>query len=255
MPQIDKIETVLRNFIQELNTNKKYKLIPANPEKRKDANDYDCNIYNEISFQHELGKYIEEKLENEGYKVFYEKNMYDTIEEREEKGWVKKEADIVIINKNNNEKYAIELKFSKGENARTSVVLYDYIKDIRFMELVKSENKFTNVYNFMIANSQKYYKYELNKNESKIKYNIYEMFRKETNNKNKRRYSIPQKPKEIEKYCRPTATKKKKEEKEFTLDRPYSGTWEMLFENDQDNDETKFQYRYILINHKNVENN
>ena len=166
MPQIDKIETVLRNFIQELNTNKKYKLIPANPEKRKDANDYDCNIYNEISFQHELGKYIEEKLENEGYKVFYEKNMYDTIEEREEKGWVKKEADIVIINKNNNEKYAIELKFSKGENARTSVVLYDYIKDIRFMELVKSENKFTNVYNFMIANSQKYYTYALEEAES-----------------------------------------------------------------------------------------
>ena len=252
MEKIDKIETVLRNFIRELNTNKKYKLIQAG---QKSADDYDCNIYNEISFQHELGKYIEEKLENKGYKVFYEKNMYDTIEERDEKDWVKKEADIVIINKNNNEKYAIELKFSKGENARTPVVLYDYVKDIRFMELVKSEKKFTNVYNFMIANSQKYYKYELNKDESKIKYNIYEMFRKETNDKNKRKYIIPQKPEEIEKYCRPTATKRKNKEIEFTLDKPYSGTWEMLLENDQDDDETKFQYRYILINHENIKNN
>ena len=29
----------------------------------------------------------------------------------------------------------------------------------------------------------------------------------------------------------------------------------MLFENEKDDDETVFQYRYILINHKNVENN
>ena len=70
MKRTDKIEMVLKEFIKELNNNKNYKLIPAG---QKSADDYDCNIYNEISFQHELGKYIEKKLENEGYKVLYEK--------------------------------------------------------------------------------------------------------------------------------------------------------------------------------------
>ena len=67
--------------------------------------------------------------------------------------------------------------------------------------------------------------------------------------KNKRKYSIPKKTEGMEKYCRPTGVKK---EKTFKLDKTYSGTWEMLYENEQDDDKTKFQYRYILINHKNI---
>ncbi len=240
---MDKIETLLRNFVSELNRGIEYKLISAG---EKSSNNYECNIYNEISLQHELGKYLEKKLQGQ-YKIFYEKNIYDTKEEAKKHQFVKKEIDIVIVNaKNENEKYAIELKFSKGENARTPENLYDYIKDIKFMETVKKVKNFTNVYNFIIANSQKYYKYELNKNESINGYNIYKMFRIETNDKNNREYNIPKKPEKVSYYCKPTG---KEKGIEFTLDKSYTGNWEVLLANEQDNIKKIFQYRYILINH------
>ncbi len=241
--ETDKIETIIENFIQELREEKKYKLISAG---HKSANDYECNIYNEISFQHELGKYIEDKLSKEGYKVFYEKNMYDTIKEKEEMErkqndvCVKKEVDIVIVRSDNEktEKYAIELKFSKGENARTPENLFDYIKDIKFMEFVKKEKEYTNVYNLIIANSQKYYDSKLNKKILKNKYNIYEMFRRDNG-----AYDIPVKPNEIEKYCNPTGSD---DGRKFMLDKSYSGKWETLLEKESNE---IFQYKYILINH------
>lgn len=248
--ETDKIETIIENFIQELKKGENYKLISAG---HKSANDYECNIYNEISFQHELGKYIEDKLSEEGYKVFYEKNIYDTKEEKEEMErkqddvCVKKEVDIVIVRNDNEkmEKYAIELKFSKGENARTPENLFDYIKDIKFMEFVKKEKEYTNVYNLMIANSQKYYNHKLNKKILKNKYNIYEMFRKDTGE-----YYIPKKPNKIEKYCNPTGSENSPK---FILDKTYSGKWEMLLEKESNE---IFQYKYILINHnKCIKNN
>lgn len=238
---MDKIEKILMNFIKELNDNIKYKLISPG---QHSFDNYECNIYNEISFQHELGKYFEDL----DYKVLYEKNMYDNKEEEHkvEHYWVKKEVDLVVIK--NNKKYAIELKFSKGENARTPENMYDFVKDIKFMEQVKEYRNFSNVYNFIIVNSQKYYKYELNKTELKIKYNIYEMFRRITKDKNNRLYNIPTKPEGMEKYCMPTGTE---EGTTFILDKPYQGKWKMLLQNEQDDNKKRFQYRYILINHKN----
>ena len=240
----DEIENILTDFIKELDNNTEYKLIPLPPDKTSCEN-YEYNIYNEISLQHELGKYIE----NLGYKVLYEKNMYDNKKKELEKDhdWVKKEVDLVIIK--GDEKYAIELKFSKGENARTPENMYDFIKDIRFMEQVKEYRKFKNVYNFIIANSQKYYNSELNKNESTCKYNIYGMFRKETVDKNNRKYFIPRHPDNKEqRYCKPTG---KEKGVEFVLSTEYSGKWEILLSKDQNVDEEIFQYRYILINHDN----
>lgn len=244
---MDIIESLLNEFIYELNSGNEYKLIPAG---RKSAMNYECNIYNEISLQHELGKFLENKLKYD-YHVFYEKNMYDTKKEKEQYGWVKKEVDIVIVSKDKEqkEKYAIELKFSKGENARTPENLYDYIKDIKFMELVKKIKEYTNVYNFIIANSQKYYKYELNNNSFNNRYDIYEMFRRQTNDKNQRSFFIPKKPEKIDKYCKPTG---KNKGEEFILEKQYSDIWRMLLLNDKDSDKKIFQYRYILINHNKV---
>ena len=56
---MDKIETLLRGFINELNTGLKYKIIPAGEES---IYNYECNVYNEISLQHELGKYLEKNF-------------------------------------------------------------------------------------------------------------------------------------------------------------------------------------------------
>lgn len=238
----DKIEKILLDFIKELNNNKEYRLITLPPDKSSFDN-YEYNIYNEISFQHELGKYIE----NLGYKVLYEKNMYDNKKKElinEKHDWVKKEVDLVIIK--DKEKFAIELKFSKGENARTPENMYDFIKDIRFMEQVKEYRKFKNVYNFIIVNSQKYYNSELNKNESTCKYNIYEMFRRKTVDKNKREYVIPCHPAKEQCYFKPTG---KENGIEFVLSKEYRGEWKILLSKDQNVSEEVFQYRYILINH------
>lgn len=226
----DVIEKILREFIEKLKDNTEYKLIPAG---KNSFDNYEYNIYNEISFQHELGKYIEKQ----GYKVLYEKNMYDNKKE-DGHDWVKKEVDLVLIK--NNEKFAIELKFLKGENKAIPENMYNFIKDIRFMEQVKTFRKFTNVYNFIIVNNQKYYKSELNKNKPKTRYDIYKLFRIKS-----KKYSIPEKPTDFDYYCNPTGSK---EGGHFTLDTKYSGNWEILLKNEQDNDKI-FQYRFILINH------
>lgn len=244
----DIIEELLKKFIEELNEGKQYKIIPAKAKNINVEDEYKYNIYNEISLQHELGKFLEKEL-GEDYKVFYEKSMYNHNEKTEE--WVKKEADLVIIRKDQKEKYAIELKFSKGENARTPETLFDYIKDIRFMEVVKAKKGYTNVYNFMIANSQKYYKYELN-NEKDKKYDIYKMFRiKPKDGEQKRKFNILQKPEGMEKYCKPTG---KDGEKKFVLNNEYKGEWKILIKNDSGDEKGKiFQYRYIFINHNKYE--
>ena len=238
------MEKILKEFIEELNKNDKYKLIPAG---KTSANDYEYNIYNEISLQHELGKFLEEKLEPK-YKIFYEKNIYDNKKQKDNEKWVKKEVDIVIIStdKKHREKYAIELKFSKGENARTPENMFDYIKDIKFMEQVKEYRGYTNVFNFIIANSQKYYKYELNNKEVKNNYNIYEMFRIKTYEKGEREFNILRKPKNLYGYCHPTGNKK---EEIPLLNKNYSGKWKILMNNEKDNPKKIYQYRYILINH------
>jgi hypothetical protein len=84
-------------------------------------------IYNEFSFQHELGIYIRNELKNK-YKVQFERNVskfninkMDTL---------KKEIDIVIFN--DEEKYCIELKYPK--NGQYPESMYSFLKDIKFCE-------------------------------------------------------------------------------------------------------------------------
>ena len=72
----DIIEELLKKFIEELNEGKQYKIIPAKAKNINVEDEYKYNIYNEISLQHELGKFLEKEL-GEDYKVFYEKSMYN----------------------------------------------------------------------------------------------------------------------------------------------------------------------------------
>ncbi len=70
-------------------------------------------IYNEFSFQHELGMYFRNRLTN--YNITFERNIKDfNIEDNDTNNpMVKHEIDIVIEDKNNDSKFAIELKFPR----------------------------------------------------------------------------------------------------------------------------------------------
>lgn len=112
----------------------------------------DDNIYNEFSLQHELGIFLRFKLESQGFKVKFEKNV-DEFKESEKKDFVKKEMDLVVLNKSKNEKFAVELKFPT--NGAHSKRMYDFIKDIKFMEQVKYDLNFTKTFCLCVVNSEK----------------------------------------------------------------------------------------------------
>lgn len=130
------------------------------------------NIYNEFSLQHELGFYLREELKSS--KVEFERNVKffsDNQDENFLKKFVKKEMDIVAYkgNSKNLEKYAIELKYpTNGAYPRR---MFQFVKDIKFMEQVKDELGFTKTYCLtLISDLQKGipFRYCSRKNEGEI---------------------------------------------------------------------------------------
>ncbi|CAM2933626.1 hypothetical protein B0183_04815 [Glaesserella parasuis] len=121
----------------------------------------DIEIYNEFSFQHELGIFLREKLNenNKDYKIQFERNVKDFGYIPKDKN-EKKEIDIVILNKyENDEKYAIELKFANATNGQYPEKMFSFIKDIHFMETVKAECKgFVRNYCITIVEDENFYK-------------------------------------------------------------------------------------------------
>ena len=85
-------------------------------------------IYNEFSLQHELGIFLREQLKD--YKVQFERNTKSF----NISNTIKHEIDIVVHN--DNEKYAIELKYPN--NGQYPEQMYSFVKDINFMEQLKS---------------------------------------------------------------------------------------------------------------------
>ena len=113
-------------------------------------------LYNEISFQFELGKFIEQKYKN--YKVEYERNITNKKIELDEnvkrnislnKNHIllnndnkryKKEIDIFIYKTDLSEKYAIELKFPSSTDGYTNANK-KFIEDIEFVNFIKDNCK------------------------------------------------------------------------------------------------------------------
>lgn len=85
-------------------------------------------LYNEFSFQHELGIYLRKQLPD--YKVQFERNVKYFYPDSKT---IKHEIDIVVFN--NEEKYAVELKFPR--NGQHPEVMYCFAEDLAFMEEVK----------------------------------------------------------------------------------------------------------------------
>ncbi len=108
--------------------------------------DEQIELYNEISFQLELGLFLRKKFPND--KIEFERNIkklgitYQKSNPLEES--LKKEMDIYIYNKKNkSKKFAIELKFPM--NGKTPEEMYQFVLDIKFMQVLKDAN-FTKTY-------------------------------------------------------------------------------------------------------------
>ena len=108
--------------------------------------DRQIEVYNEFSFQHELGIFLRSHLD--GYKVQFERNTkYFVISET-----VKHEIDIVVFNES--EKYAIELKYPL--NGQYPEQMYSFAKDIVFMEQLV-EAGFDGAYCVTLVNDKNFY--------------------------------------------------------------------------------------------------
>ena len=131
------------------------------------------SLYNEISFQFELGKFIKQKYKN--YKVEYERNITNKKIELDEnikrnillnKNHIllnndnkryKKEIDIFIYKPDLSEKYAIELKFPSSTDGYTNANK-KFIEDIEFVNFIKDNCKnFKGTYCINIARHKNLY--------------------------------------------------------------------------------------------------
>lgn len=121
---------------------------------------YRIEIYNEFSFQHELGIYLRDIL-GPNYKVQFERNVrYFGIHTTS-----KHEIDIVIFN--DQEKLAaIELKYPK--NGQYPKQMFKFIQDIKFMEEVKNGG-FQETYSITLVQDHNFYEGTI--------FGIYEYFR------------------------------------------------------------------------------
>lgn len=135
--------------------------------KEKDNNKK--NIYNEFSLQHELGIKLRSKLKEKNksnYLVQFERNITSFNEKLKKKYDIKdifkkSEIDIVIVNVNNNEeKYAIELKYHKKNDGRIPNTIYDCVKDMYFANALVSKLDFCHAFCVTISEDKMFYSNE-----------------------------------------------------------------------------------------------
>lgn len=120
----------------------------------------EISIYNEFSFQHELGIYLR-NVYHKNYKIEFERNAnkhlhinYDKLTDSNEER-IKEEMDIYIYNKNDiSERYAIELKYPL--NGQVPEQMYQFAKDIKFMQFLKNKG-FSKTYCIVLTDNKNFY--------------------------------------------------------------------------------------------------
>ena len=161
----EKIDNLIKSFLED-NANK------ICPNKEDQCN-FNYDIYNEFSLQHELGIYLRKSL-GDKYKVLFEKNV-KYICDKEYSDWQKKEIDIVILKKDDKgfkPICAIELKFPT--NGQYPEQMKQFIKDMKFMEQVKDRCHISKTYCLTLVSDIKFYS---DKNGTIKNSGIYEYFR------------------------------------------------------------------------------
>lgn len=128
---IGKIGNFIKEFIEgnyKIEYPKKYSVCESLKNKNNENKRY---IYDEFSFQHELGSYLRERLGDE-YIVKFEYNVNNFKKDDLKIDTCKKEIDIVIKKCTEKEIYAIELKYLKNE--AYPYRMFQCVKDMRFMK-------------------------------------------------------------------------------------------------------------------------
>jgi hypothetical protein len=126
------------------------------------ASENNIEMYNEFSFQHELGIFLRNKFPS--YNVQFERNVSFFFANART---VKKEMDIVLYDSKKGERYAIELKMPT--NGEYPEQMYKFVEDIRFMEQLRILG-FTRTYAVTLAVHRLFF-------EGKTVSGIYQYFR------------------------------------------------------------------------------
>ena len=106
-------------------------------------------LYNEFSFQHELGIFLRERLPNK--KVQFERNI--SYFQFDKAGFEKKEIDICIFDGTSLD-CVIELKYPR--NGQVPETMYSFCKDISFLEQLNKAG-FQSAYFIAIADDPLFY--------------------------------------------------------------------------------------------------
>lgn len=118
------------------------------------------NIYNEYSLQFELGWFLRSRLDNY-YTIQVEKKISaskteENVEsDQEQKVLQKTRMDIFIENSKTGKRFAIELKFSRA--GQVPYQMYQFVKDIRFLEELKEKYGFSRGYSIVLVDSTRFY--------------------------------------------------------------------------------------------------
>lgn len=148
-------------------------------------NKIDINhIYNEFSLQFELGYF----LRDNGYNVFFEKNVKDYGFNKEKP--YKSEIDLVA--EKDDKRYAIELKYPK--NGQYPEEMYQFIRDIAFAQQLVSNSAngkrvFEKTYCLTLVDDEKFYSDMSTKSRKLLSGSIYSHFR---HSQNKVPYTLKQ---------------------------------------------------------------
>ena len=206
-----KIIKTIENFLNEFEE-KDYITICEKETENAVEDCFKCKIYNEFSLQHELGLYLRNNLENST--ILFEKNVKSFEGGKGFNNWEKHEIDIVIIDNSTMKKYAIELKFPL--NGQYPEQMFQFIKDISFMEQVKKEIKFEQTYCLTLVNDEGFYSANGNRKSD----GIYKYFRQKQNEK------LPVSIKE------PIKHRNQTKEKEITINYQKPIEWKKINNND-----------------------
>ena len=164
----DKIYKEIKNFIEGCYDYSKYpKEFSVKESLENKKNDIKRYVYNEFSLQHELGNYLRYILnkEKKEWIIKFEYNI-ENLEKNKKIETCKKEIDILAINKNTNDKYAIELKYLK--NKAIPKRMFKCIEDMKFMNQVLNYEKVKRTYCVAITEDVGFYYGNINKYTSKL---------------------------------------------------------------------------------------
>lgn len=128
------------------------------------AKEKDKYIYNEFSFQHELGNYLRKIFSSKNYKIKFELNVKTQYQVKS----CKSESDIFILDQNGEAKYAIELKYLK-KNCAEPRRMFQCVEDMQFMsDVVKQIKSIDKAFCVVITENTRLYQGESNRNKSII---------------------------------------------------------------------------------------